>query len=98
MKYSLRAQERIDLINEVGVNALVLFEYYLRMASIENVEINDEDAAAYFGWNVHTAARWRRALIKHKWFLMEKAKSHGGTKVYLYYLGKDEVAKHENQG
>jgi len=97
MKYALRGQERIDLIQEVGANGLLLFEYYLRMASIENIEITDQDAANYFGWNIHTAKRWRRALTKAGWYASEQARASTGTRIFLYYLGKEEVAKARNQ-
>ncbi len=35
MKYAIRAKERVDIVAEAGVNGLVLFEYYLRMAAVE---------------------------------------------------------------
>ncbi len=93
MKYSLKAQERIDLIEDTGVHGLVLFEYYLRMASVENVEITDENAAEYFGWNIHTAKRWRRKLIKAGWVYMDKARAPNGDYVFRYFLGKSEVTR-----
>lgn len=98
-KFSLRRHERLDLIKEVGAHGLLLFEMYLRMASIENVELTDEDAANYFGWNIHTASRYRRALIKGGWLHVEKATASSGQKIVLYYLGKDEVQTAQlNQG
>jgi hypothetical protein len=91
LKYSVSREERLALIQEVGVYGLVLFEYFLRMASIEDIEITDETAAEYFGWNLHTAARWRRALIKAGWFHSAAGKVSNGNKVHLYYLGKAAV-------
>ena len=69
----------------------MLFEYYLRMAAVEDVELTDEDAAKYFGWGTHTAKRARLALQRTGWVLLDKARSPRGEKVFLYYLGKDEV-------
>ena len=91
-KFTLRKQERWDLIREIGEHGLVLFEMYLRMAAIENIELTDEDAAIYFGWNIHTASRYRRALVKGGWLHVEKARSSNGQLIVLYYLGKDEVS------
>lgn len=94
MRYALKADERKALVAETSVNGLVLFEYYLRMASVGNIELNDDERAAdYFGWSTHTAARWRRQLIKQGWFYAEKAKLPSGTTTYVYYLGKDQVRK-----
>lgn len=94
MKYALRSDERKALIQETSVNGLVLFEYYLRMASVGNIELGDDtQAAEYFGWSPHTAARWRRELTKTGWFHMEKAKLPSGKNAYVYYLGKDPVAE-----
>jgi hypothetical protein len=39
----------------------------------------------------HTSARYRRALIKHGWFLAVKPAAKGTTKVEVYYLGKEAV-------
>ena len=91
VRYAVRKEERLDLIANVGVHGLVLFEYYLRISTIEGMAISDEGAAEYFGWNLHTAGRYRRALIKHEWLHVVTAKSDNNNKVILYYLGKDEV-------
>lgn len=91
-KYPLKNKERKDLIKEVGVHGLVLFEYYLRLAAVGTRLITDEAAAEYFGWNIHTAARWRRALVKAGWFHATRLKGDGQTG-YVYYLGKEETKK-----
>lgn len=93
MKYALREIERKALISEVGVHGLVLFEYYLRMASVEGMELTDEDASEYFGWSIHTTGRWRRELIKNGWFHSDNARLNNGEKVIVYYLGKSEVKR-----
>lgn len=91
LKYSLTHSERQQLVREVGIHALVLFEYYLRLASTENALITDKDAADYFDWSAHTAKRHRLSLTKHGWLGVEKASLSNGRRVEVYYLGKDEV-------
>ena len=88
VKYSLRRQERPALVVEAGVHGLVLFEYYLRLASMEDVELTDQGAADYFGWNLHTVRRHRRVLINKGWLNIEKATLSNGNRVVVYYLGK----------
>ena len=90
-KYSLSHPERKKLVRESGVQALVLFEYYLRLASTENTIITDEDAADYFGWETRTAAKWRRVLVKDGWLSAISTRQHNGHTMYTYYLGEEEV-------
>lgn len=91
LKYSLAHTERKQLVRETSVHALVLFEYYLRLASTENAVITDEDAAEYFDWSARAAQRYRLALTNAGWIAIEKAKLSNGRKIHVYYLGKDEV-------
>lgn len=93
LKYGLRKEERLQLITEIGLQGLVLFEYYLRLASIEEAKITDEGAAEYFGWNIHTARRYRRELTNHGWVHTEKARLSNGHVIIVYYLGKEEVSR-----
>lgn len=93
MKYFLTHNERRALVEEVGVSCLVLFEYYLRLASTENAPITDVEAADYFGWNERAAMRHRLKLVKHGWVDIQQATLNNGRKVYFYYLGKEEVAQ-----
>lgn len=91
LKYALGHSERKSLIKEIGIHALVLFEYYLRLASTENAAITDEAAAEYFDWSPHTAKRHRLSLMKAGWVAIEKARLGNGRRMEVYYLGKDEV-------
>ena len=91
LKYALGNTERKDLVKDCGVHALVLFEYYLRLASTENAIISDDDAADYFDWSKTTAKRHRLSLVRTGWICLEKAKLSNGRRVHVYYLGKDEV-------
>ena len=91
MKYALSNQERRALVKELNVNCLVLFEYYLRLASMENADFSDALAAEYFSWQEPTAQRWRLALVKAGWVHFEKATMSSGNKMQMVYLGKAEV-------
>lgn len=93
LKYGLSHAERKELVRDCGVHALVLFEYYLRLASTENTPITDKDAADYFDWSMHTAKRWRLALVSKGWVAIEKSKLGNGRKIHVYYLGKEEVLR-----
>jgi predicted transcriptional regulator len=91
LKYALGHTERRQLIKEVGIHGLVLFEYYLRLASTENALIDDEAAAEYFEWKRPTAKRHRLSLSQAGWIAFERARLSNGRRVHVYYLGKDEV-------
>ena len=93
MKYALSNTERKELVRECGVYCLALFEYYLRIASIENLPITDADAAEYFGWSENGTKKHRIKLQKAGWFYRDIATSSRKTKkkIYIYYLGKKEV-------
>ena len=90
-KYALSHTERRQLIRETSVHCLVLFEYYLRLASTENSPISDEEAAEYFDWTRTTAKRHRLALTHAGWYACEKTKLKNGRRIQVHYLGKDEV-------
>jgi len=92
LKYALTNTERKQLIKECGVNALVLFEYWLRLSSVGDQEFSDVGAADYFGWSEATAKRHRLRLINNGWFAAIKTRGKG-TEVTVHYLGKLEVQK-----
>jgi len=91
-KYALNHTERKALVRDSGVQALVLFEYYLRLASTEDTVITDEGAAAYFGWQVRTAGKWRRVLENAGWLSAHRARQSNGHVMHTYYLEQEEVA------
>lgn len=94
--YAVNQEERLDLMNEVGVNGLVLFEYYLRMASIGDVDLSDDNSAKYFGWAPTTSRRWRRALINKGFVYISKCVDPNTKQtVVIYYLGKDQVQEYK---
>lgn len=94
----LEKDETQELMRDVGTHGVLLFQYYCMLAKAkEATEISDDRAADWFGWNVHTAARYRRALIKTGWLFIEKARLTRSRAVYLYHLGKPAVAKAAEQ-
>ena len=93
LKFALKNQERKDLIKECGVYGLIIFEYYLRMASIGNVVLTDEGAASYFGLTANAVKKHRINLQKKGWFYRDSATSGDKRRIHIYYLGKEEVAE-----
>jgi hypothetical protein len=91
LKYALSHAERRALVRAAGVQCLVLFEYYLRLASTENTVITDQAAAEYFDWGLRTAIKWRRTLQRLGWINFVKARLPQGRVIHTYYLGLDEV-------
>lgn len=93
LKYYLSAEERRSLIQEVGDAACMLYEYYLRMASIPNQVITDDMAAEYFGWNTRKVRRYRQALTNAGWYDSARYTIAKVRKGISYYIGKEAVAK-----
>ena len=91
LRYALGHSERKELIRELGVHALVLFEYYLRLASTENAPITDQATADYFDWSPTTAKRHRLSLSQKGWIASEKFRLKNGRRMIVHYLGKAEV-------
>ena len=92
-KYEPTNEERQEIINEVSDSAFMLFQYYLRMATIPDSVMEDGNAATYFGWDITKVSRLRRALEKVKYFKKEVFTSSSGKKTTTYYVGKDIVSK-----
>ena len=92
-KYLISDRERREVITKIGDSACMLFEYYLRMASIGGLPLTDFDAAAYFGWNVHKVKRNRLALGRAGWYRSTKGSFTDGRKIMSYYIGEDAVTE-----
>lgn len=91
LKYYLTASERKELIHDHGDAACLLFEYYLRMASIGDEQITDTTAADYFGWSIQKVQRNRLALMKSGWYSQARYNMPNKRKGITYYIGKDAV-------
>ena len=92
-KYEVNADERHDILQNAGDQALLLYQYYLRMAAIPDSTIEDTDAMNYFGWSKAKVARNRRALEKLNYFRKITYTSSNGRRSVTYYLTKDRVEK-----
>jgi hypothetical protein len=90
-KFFVSSEERVDLIKDCTAAGLVLYEYYLRLASVGDVEITDEAAAIFFGWTERTTRRNRMNLINANWLYVQKLSNRSGAKSDIYYLGKEVV-------
>jgi len=97
VKYAISYSERRELIKEVKCAGLCVFEYYLRLASIEHTPIDDQETAEYFGWQKVTAKKHRLALVKAGWVYIEKGNFPGNRRMQVVHLGKDEVADAKSQ-
>ena len=96
-KYFLSDIERKQLIADLGDPACMLYEYYLRMASIGDVQLTDKSASEYFGWSERKAKRNRLALDRAGWFRQAKATYSDGRKAMSYYIGQDAVSESQRR-
>lgn len=92
-RYEVLTKERSDILTLANNQALLLYEYYLRMASIPDAPMEDVDASEYFGWSASKVTRARLALEKLGYFKKIIYKSSAGKKTITYYVSKDAVAK-----
>lgn len=93
LKYYLSESERKELIDSIGDSAVLLFEYYVRLASVGDQTITDKKTSEYFGWTTYKAKRIRLALIKNGWFKESSYTLDKHRKGVSYYLGKEAVAQ-----
>lgn len=92
-KYEVNKEERLDILTNSNEIALLLYQFYLRMAAIPDAFMEDKDAAAYFQWSVRKVATARKALEKLGYFKRITYSSSTGKKSVTYYLTKERVAK-----
>jgi hypothetical protein len=92
VKYYLSDWERKEL-TQISDAAVLLFEYYLRMASIDNQPITDSGAANYYGWSTSKVKRTRLKLEPRGWYRTSTYKLSDGRKGMSFYIGKDAVSK-----
>jgi hypothetical protein len=94
-KYYMTDNERRDLLADLSSSALVLFEYYLRLACNDknNPELCDRAAEKAIGLKFHTIRKLRGQLEKTGWIKIVKLPRHPttGHKAHLYFLGKSAV-------
>lgn len=94
-KYYLTDKERRELISETNTSALLLYEYFLRLAcsSKHQPELTDDKAAKDLGINLNTVRGLKNKLVKAGWVKVVRTPRNRttGHKSFLYYLGKDAV-------
>jgi hypothetical protein len=90
-KHTMTAKLRREIIKDFGDSACLLYEYYLRMATIGGVELTDQHAADYFGWSIHKTRRNRGLLTHGGHYLSQKYSYNNGRKGISYYIGTEMV-------
>lgn len=88
-KYYITATERKRIISDCGDAAALLLEYIVRLAAVGDREIQDQNAADYFGWSLDKVRRVRRSLIKHGWFAQKRYRIDSNTRGVSYYIGQN---------
>ena len=96
-KFYLTQEERRALIQECGDSAVLLLEYYIRLAAVGDKEILDSNTAKYFGWTVDKVRRVRRGLTTAGWFAHKRYRIDETTKGVTYYIGSFAAALQKNQ-
>lgn len=89
----LTLSDKRKLMEECNDASVILFEYYLSKAGIEEFMYTDEKAAMALGWSKRKVEETRKKLTKAGYFFQRKGKYSNGTKIITTYLGKDQVAK-----
>lgn len=93
-KFFISETDRHNIIEECGDQAFMLYDYFLRMASIGTQPFDDTTAADYFKWTEDKAKRYRLKLTRAGWFKITKG-TLGGQRIpqIVYYIGKNAVAQ-----
>ena len=90
-KYEVQQEEKDDILTTLNDQAFMLYQYYLRMASIEDSFMEDSNAASYFKWKLQKVSRTRKLLEKAGYFKKITYTSNTGNKSITYYISKDRV-------
>lgn len=91
LKYYISFIEQAELSTKLGDAAVLLYIYYLRMASNDHPIITDETAADSLGWNIRKVRRYRGELIKEGWFRQVSYTRTDGRRGVEYHIGKAAV-------
>ena len=92
-KFEVSKKEREDILSNLGDSALLLYQFYLRMASIPDASMEDSDAAIYLLWNIRKVRRIRKQLENEGYFRKITYRANSGKKVCTYYISKESVDK-----
>lgn len=93
-KYEVTHTERNDILQKVGIEAFLLYQYYLRMSAVGEVPMEDCDALNYFNnaITLRKIADARRALQRLNYFKRTSFTSKSGAKSITYYVSQEAVA------
>lgn len=94
-KYYVTRAERAELTEAIGDAGVILYEFYVRLASYDHPVITDEITAYSLCWNTRKVRRYREALSKAGWFAQSKYTLANDTKGMAYYIGKAAVTAHK---
>jgi len=88
----LRLKDKVEIMNRCNSDsAVILFEYYLSKAGIEDFEFTDKKAAHALEWSIRKVQEVRKKLIKAGYFLQKKGTYHDGRKIVTTYLGREKT-------
>ena len=75
-----------------------MYEYFLKMVDVPNVELTDKMIGDYFGWKKHKVKMHRLLLQSAGYFHVEKIKSNAGRAGFVYHVGLDAVSSQLETG
>ena len=97
-KWHLRPEQKRALIAATSDQACLMYEYFLKMVDVPNVELTDKMIGDYFGWKKHKVKMHRLLLQSAGYFHVEKIKSNQGRAGFVYHVGLDAVASQLETG
>ena len=88
----LRLQDKVEIMQACNSDAVILYEYYLSKAGVEEFELSDEKAAIALRWSLRKIQEVRKKLVKEGFFLQKKGRYTDGRKIITTYLGRSKTA------
>jgi len=88
---SLPLAAKVEIMNNCGDAALILYEFYLYKGNLEGYTFSDEEVAKELDWNVYKVAKNRRKLIKHEYFLQVHGKFSDKRKITVTYFDSKNI-------
>lgn len=93
VKNYLTLDERKSAVKEVGDNALILYEHYIRTGT-PDYHFTDDKNAYVIGWSTAKAKRIRLLLEKHGYLYTEIfVNRKAGNKLIKTHIGIENVKK-----
>jgi len=89
----LKLEDKRKMMSECGDASVILFEYYLSKAGIEEFMYTDRKTAIALGWSIRKVEETRKKLTRAGYFFQQRGKYNAGAKIVTTYLGKEVVSK-----